>query len=152
MVVRERFEAKYIPVTESGCWIWIGYIDKSIRGGYGRFALNGRAKRAHRVAYELYRGEIPAGMTLDHLCRVRCCVNPDHLEVVTMDENRSRGMSPSAQHARRAHCLRGHLLTAENTWMRSDGGRRCRQCKRDASNAYTRSGKRRKRREVNIVC
>lgn len=142
MGVLERFEEKYIPVTESGCWLWIAYIDQSPRGGYGRFALNGRAERAHRVAYELYREKIPKGMTLDHLCRVRSCVNPDHLEIVSMNENRSRGISPSANYARRMYCNAGHSLVGNNAYMRPDGGRRCRKCKLENAS----------RKEAQIAC
>src|SRR3990172_9099629 len=69
---------KYEPITETGCWIWLGAVDTC---GYGMVRDNSlrRNKRAHRVSYELLRGPIPAGLTIDHLCRVKCCVNPDHL-------------------------------------------------------------------------
>ena len=102
--IRERIEMLSVPVTESGCWLWTGRID---RGGYGAISIN-RNKyplrpcfikaRAHRVSYEAFRGEIPSGLTLDHLCRVRCCVNPDHLEPVTLKENMSRRNTHGLSH------------------------------------------------------
>ena len=82
----EGFEAKIHFEPNSGCWLWAG-ADNGV--GYGKY----RGKYAHRVAYEAARGAIPEGMFLDHLCRVRCCVNPDHLEPVTNVENIRRGMA-----------------------------------------------------------
>ena len=87
---------------------------------------------AHRVAYELMRGPIPDGLTLDHLCRNVGCVNPDHLEPVTMKENILRGYSPAAQAARRDECAHGHAYTPENTYRYANGSRRCRICQRAA--------------------
>jgi hypothetical protein len=86
--IESRFDKQYIPVTESGCWLWIGALDKE---GYGVFGINGKQKRAHRVSYEAHIGKIPDGLCLDHKCRVRCCVNPSHLEAVTNKENIRRG-------------------------------------------------------------
>lgn len=89
---------------------------------------------AHRVAYELTRGPIPAGMEIDHLCRVRSCVNPDHLEAVTRGENLRRGRGKTGA---QTHCKRGHELTPENTYRyvnrRGYVCRHCRQCRRAAS-------------------
>lgn len=84
-----RFWAKVDKQTD-GCWIWSAsrYVR---RGGYGQFNLNGTAVKAHRIAYELVKGPIPDGLVLDHLCRVTACVNPDHLEAVTQQENTRRG-------------------------------------------------------------
>lgn len=83
----ERLQRYILPVPESGCWLWIGPIDK---GGYGRLTWQGRKTSAHRVVYRILRGRIPARRVLDHLCRVRSCVNPDHLEPVTIVENNLR--------------------------------------------------------------
>jgi hypothetical protein len=87
------------------CWIWTGWISNR---GYGYF----RNGLAHRRAYELFKGEIPKGMTLDHLCRIRCCVNPDHLDPVTNAENHARGRTHhSGQFKKQVYCKRGgHLL------------------------------------------
>lgn len=82
----------------------------------------------HRLFYEMSRGSIPPGLELDHLCRVRACCNPDHLEAVTTRENVLRGFGACAVHARKTHCIRGHEFTDTNTYRRRDG-RECRTCK-----------------------
>lgn len=107
------------------CWIWQGYTEKT---GYGRITVNKRRWRAHRWMYEQEVGPIPEGLTLDHLCGVRNCVNPDHLEPVTLVENSLRGGSPWARNRRKTHCLRGHEFTKENTFW-SEGSRGCRLCR-----------------------
>lgn len=110
--------------ADADCWIWTGTLD---RDGYGQFNLNGRKVRAHRGAFEALVGLVPPGLVLDHLCRVRACVNPDHLEPVTNAENIRRGFKALAR-----HCLRGHEYTPENTLIhrRPDGSprRQCRRC------------------------
>ncbi len=122
----QRFERSYIPVTESGCWIWIGSCD---RGGYGKILVYGKQRIAHRYAYELYIGPIPDGFTLDHLCRVRPCVNPSHLEPVTMKINILRGEGLAAQNKRATHCKYGHEFTHDNTYLYPSGvGRSCKVC------------------------
>jgi hypothetical protein len=85
---------------------------------------------AHRWSYEALVGPIPPGLEIDHLCRVRNCVNPSHLEPVTKAVNILRGESMSARHARQTHCKSGHPFDAENTRMTTDGQRRCRTCDR----------------------
>jgi hypothetical protein len=88
---QKRFDHYTMPVTESGCMIWLGGLDK---GGYGQFHCTKGSnvkKMAHRASYEHFIGPVPEGMDLDHLCRVRCCVNPDHLEPVSRKENVRRG-------------------------------------------------------------
>lgn len=106
------------------CWGWQG---SKVRG-YGAIGGHWKMHKVHRVAYTLWRGEIPDGMTLDHLCRNPNCANPKHLEVVSMRENVLRGVGPTAQNARKTHCKRGHEFTPENTYIRP-GGRECRACK-----------------------
>lgn len=86
LTVSERFRALY-DVIDTGCWIWRGTPGAN---GYGRLSIGNRPTYAHRAAYELHVGPIPAGLTIDHLCRVRMCVNPDHLEPVTRAENTRR--------------------------------------------------------------
>jgi hypothetical protein len=132
--IMERFNKRYTPVTESGCWIW----DKALADhGYGPFYFNNAHHYAHRIAYELYKGEIPKGMTIDHLCRVRCCVNPDHLEAVTHHENNMRGISTASRHAKQTHCIRGHRFTGENLYRPPSRNERvCRECGRIREKMY----------------
>ncbi len=118
-----RFK-KYVSINEStGCWEWTGALDPS---GYGAFKDKGKKINAHRWSYEHHRGTIPEGLQLDHLCRVRKCVNPDHLEPVTGKVNTRRGL---AGKLRATHCIHGHPYTWENTYWRKQGDRECRTCK-----------------------
>ncbi len=116
----ERFWSK---VDKSGsCWVWTA----SRNSGYGQFAIRtGTPVLAHRVAWELTRGPVPEGMQLDHLCRNRLCVNPDHLEPVTNRQNTLRGIGPTAVNARKTECKRGHSLADAYV---SKGMRYCRTC------------------------
>jgi hypothetical protein len=116
---------RYVKKTSS-CWIWTGNIKKD---GYGQKMLNGKTFKAHRVVWECVNGPIPKGLQLDHLCRVRHCVNPSHLEPVTQKENILRGISPSAIHAKKTHCINGHEFTAENTY-RFKNRRQCKACRK----------------------
>lgn len=108
------------------CWKWTASLNSN---GYGQLwdPEVGRARGAHRIVYEMMVGPIPDGLTLDHLCRNRTCVRPDHLEPVTNRENILRGESPSASHAKKTHCPRGHEYTPENTYQYARG-RQCRTC------------------------
>lgn len=111
------------------CWLWTAATD---RHGYGVFNALGSPKRAHRASWWLRQGEWPSGY-LDHLCRVRRCVNPDHLEEVTLAENLLRGFGASGVNARKTHCVNGHEFTPENTYKVSTMPRRrvCRRCTLD---------------------
>lgn len=136
--LRERFESKFIPEPNSGCWLWT----EALKGkGYGGFYLAGKDARAHRVSYELYVGAIPCGLTIDHLCRNKSCVNPDHLEAVTNRENVLRGVGTSAENARKTHCPQGLPFDELNTQWESRGRRRCGRCNRERNRA-SRRGKR----------
>lgn len=109
------------------CWIFAGHKHSVI--GYGVVWEKRKQQLVHRVMYEAVKGRIPDGLTIDHLCRVRACVNPDHLEAVTLKENTLRGYSLAAQYARRTACHRGHKYTPENTGQYTGGtGRRCLTC------------------------
>jgi hypothetical protein len=125
----ERFTAKYRVNPETGCWEWQA---SGTPDGYGSLWEYGRLKRAHRVGYELYRGPIPEGMHLDHLCRNRGCVNPDHLQVISNRENILRGECQAARNARKTHCKRGHPLSGDNLSPArlKRGQRECLECAR----------------------
>ena len=120
--VEDRFWTKVNKTN--GCWLWTS----NERGGYGLFKFNGKNVQAHRFSYELKNGPISNGLSLDHLCRVTNCVNPNHLEPVTHRENVLRGASPAAQHARQTHCKHGHELTIDNIYTGTKGHRQCRAC------------------------
>ena len=128
----ERFEAKIEPEPMSGCWLWTG----ARSNGYGHF---NKGKDvivwAHRVAWELTHGMIPEGLTIDHLCRVRVCVNPAHLRIVTNRENILAGNGFSAVNARKRVCAHGHAYDQENTmWVHRSTGeveRACWRCFRE---------------------
>lgn len=143
MKPEERFWPK---VDRSGdCWQWLGYIST---GGYGRFAKGHREEvAAHRFAYELMVGPIPAGLTLDHLCHTpdctagdqcphRSCVNPAHLEPVTVRVNTLRGGTIPAANAEKTHCKHDHPLDGDNLIVDKHGHRRCRTCVRRRQLAY----------------
>lgn len=135
--VEPRFSAK-VHKTET-CWLWTAWIE---RNGYGRFWLDGRQQGAHRVAYELHVGPIPEGLEIDHLCRVRHCVNPEHLEPVTPAENMRRSTVAEAARERArqtTHCAKGHPYDEENTYFDSKG-RNCLTCKKaNARSHYERT-------------
>lgn len=111
------------------CWIWAGRLDPQ---GYGRHSWD----LAHRVAYERFMGPIPDGLTLDHLCRTPACVNPWHLEPVTLRENLLRGDTFQARNAAKTHCKRGHPFDEENTYITPAGWRSCRSCRREHHRRY----------------
>lgn len=113
-----RFWSKVEKDTGTECWYWVAGRTKA---GYGVFYTNRTHVYAHRVSYELENGPIPAGKEIDHTCGCRFCVNPEHLEAVTHQQNVRRAFY-------KPYCRRGHMLTAENTWERSNGRLICRKC------------------------
>lgn len=118
-----RLLSRCEQLTESGCWIWHGPLSHN---GYGLIGTGHgtQIRRVHRIAYELYRGVIPAGKQLDHLGRVRCCANPWHCEIVTSKENVLRGIGPTAMNAKKTHCKYGHILDRSVGFRR----RKCSVC------------------------
>lgn len=120
-----RFRAKVVHAGPDACWEWTGARSTA---GYGYCWFGGKTQSAHRVAYLIARGPIPAGLHIDHLCRNRGCVNPAHMEAVEPGENTRRGMSPGAVSVRMNRCRRGHEFTPENTYTTPGGQRMCREC------------------------
>lgn len=121
-------------LPQDGCVLWPGVIG---RDGYGLSSVNRRRMVAHRRVYLVAVGSIPDGMQLDHLCRVRLCVNPAHLEPVTPRENTARARELVAVADPRTHCVSGHRMDDGNTYIRPDGsGKDCRTCIRARVAAY----------------
>lgn len=125
-----------VQIVADSCWLWQGPVNS---GGYGVFMpASNRPVGVHRFAYEFCVGPIPAGLQLDHLCRVRLCVNPDHLEPVTGTENVRRSDGPSLTRARmtKAICKNGHPFNSANTYIRRTGNKACRPCSAAAARRY----------------
>ena len=123
--------AEKIRFSPDGCWHWAAALNAQ-GYGYTRLAGHGSQLGAHRVVWLLLRGPIPEGLHLDHLCRVRRCVNPAHLRAVTCRENvlAPGSRCASAVNARKAHCPHGHPYDEDNTFVAgARGGKRYRQCK-----------------------
>jgi hypothetical protein len=124
----QRFNEKWIPVPESGCWLWTGALGGD---GYGAIYSDRDRKKikAHQAAYELYKGELTPGLNIDHLCRVHCCVNPNHLEEVTHVENMRRGIVWDFN-KKKTHCPKGHEYSGNNLYITTRGHRACKTCMR----------------------
>lgn len=106
------------------CWRWQGSHDYN---GYPIGTWSDNPRGVHRYVYEQFRGKVPAHLQMDHLCRVRDCCNPNHLEPVTREENRRRGLVN--QNKYKTHCQHGHLLEGDNLYVYR-GKRHCRECRR----------------------
>lgn len=136
--VEERFWAKVDVRGPDECWPWTAGLFYT---GYGQFQLDGRARVAHSIAYELSDGEIPEGLVMDHVCHNadegcaggwscphrRCC-NPAHLEAVTPAVNNARGRGGG--YKPRSHCPQGHPYSGDNLRLKPNGDRYCRECNR----------------------
>ena len=130
--VMPRLMERVMPEPMSGCWLWTGAVNNA---GYGQLNVIVNGKRtmrlAHRLTYSALVGPIGEGLALDHLCRVRGCCNPAHLEPVTGRENLLRStLTVTRRNADKTHCLVGHPFDDRNTYWRPEGGRDCKTCAR----------------------
>lgn len=122
----ERLLELSMPEPNSGCWLFLGALTEY---GYGILRVEGKNWKAHRAAYVAFVGEVPDGLTLDHLCRNRACINPNHLEPVPSGVNVLRGVGLSAQNARKTACNNGHPFTQANTMVKAYKQRPRRHCR-----------------------
>lgn len=123
MALAERL-ARLSASSDTGCRLWAGMLDEK---GYARIQVGAKLRKAHVVAWELQNGPVPAGLELDHTCRIRSCICPGHLEPVTHRENVLRSTSPTAINAAKTHCPRGH----EYDYVTPRGARQCRTCAKE---------------------
>jgi len=120
-----NFNSKW--VDNNLCWEWVGAVGTD---GYGVFRMGNKLYKAHRASHILYKGEIPKGLQVDHLCMNRLCVNPEHLEAVTYTENIRRAA------AARTHCPRGHSYAIYGRlWGKTVKAKYCIQCNREKTRA-----------------
>lgn len=128
MPIDEKYIVDRVDDTD-GCWRWKNFVNPY---GYAVISYREGGERtnemAHRLSYKLFVGDIPEGMVIDHLCRVRDCVNPSHLEVVSQRVNIRRGLTGTGRHKLLSHCSRGHKFTEKNTYIKPNGARNCKSC------------------------
>jgi hypothetical protein len=120
-----RFRDRVSAEDPNACWLWTGFVGST---GYGRIGAHGKVEYAHRVAWKLLRGPIPEHLQIDHVCQVRNCVNPHHMELVTPKENIRRSSVGHVQLAK-THCPAGHPYDEANTYRSRSGQRLCRACR-----------------------
>ena len=121
----DRFWSKVVPEPNSGCWLWVGSIKNN---GYAQVTFKCEVEYAHRLAYSALVGKIEDSLQIDHLCKVKCCVNPIHLEVVSQQENLRRAAAWTYQ-TEKLYCPRGHAYEGKNLYTNPNRpGRACRAC------------------------
>lgn len=133
MLPSQDYMRQRAPASPDDCWVWSLYVNSD---GYGTLTFAGRhGLLAHRVMYELSAGLIPEGITVDHVCFNRACVNPDHLRLLSHSENAGNQRSSYL-----TECVKGHLFDDRNTYLRPassrNGRRSCRTCNREAVARY----------------
>lgn len=131
--------------SDTGCWIWkgsFGGFDAHEKHAYGRFWFMEKNVMAHRFSYEFIGGkEIQKGNVIDHLCKNPRCVNPNHLESITLYENSIRTSSAYGQNAAKTHCIRNHPLSGRNLYVAKNGTRKCKECIRLRTAQFRKTGK-----------
>jgi|JI9StandDraft_1071089.scaffolds.fasta_scaffold336360_1 hypothetical protein len=123
--LKNKLNDKSVYEPNTGCQFW---LHDFVTGGYGRSCVGRTKVLAHRLSYVLYNGEIGEGLTIDHKCNQPSCINPNHLQAITMRENTLRGTSFSAVNSKKTHCSRGHEYTEETIFRYRDGRRECKIC------------------------
>lgn len=126
MTPQERIEKFAVPIPFCGCWLWTGHVDDDEYGKIDKTV-------AHRYVYQHLVGEIRQGMTLDHTCEVRCCVNPAHMEQVTAGENSRRSYDRGRHFLKNmTHCANGHPFSGDNLYVNPNNLKRiCKTCRRE---------------------
>lgn len=123
----------HLVKKEGDCLRWKG---NHFKQGYGRLQREGKIQSAHRYVWKKINGDIPGHLVIDHLCRVRDCVNINHMELVSQTENILRGIAPPSLNAKKKECCNGHLFSGYNLILMKNGRRACRKCGRIRWNAY----------------
>lgn len=127
-----------VNITDTGfdtpCWLWKKSL---IWSGYAKTWYQGKTVAAHRLSYEVFIGPIPDGLQVDHLCKIKHCVNPEHLEPVTPRTNVMRADTVAARNAAKTHCGEGHEYAGDNLLIvQTTGERRCRTCTNETARQY----------------